>query len=86
MFVYISGSDYGAVVASTLPGAACTASATMPDGRRMELGARSANDRGVVTWSYPPKSPVAPGVGYHTVTCRLAGRSATGSAAFQPGS
>lgn len=86
MFVYIYGSEYGDVAASTLPGAACTATATMPDGRRMDLGRRTASDQGTVAWSYPPKSPVAPGLGYHTITCRLGGQSATGMLSFQPGS
>ena len=86
MFVYISGSDYGGVAALTLAGAICTASVTMPDGKRTELGARTADQQGAVAWSYPPKSPVAPGAGYHTVTCRLSGQTATGSMSFQPGS
>ena len=86
MFVYINGSDYGDVNASTLPGAACTASATMPDGSRMELGGRTADAQGTVAWSYPPRSPVPQGTGYHTITCRLGGQSATGSLPFEPGS
>jgi hypothetical protein len=85
MFVWIFGSDYGDVAASTLPGAACTASVTLPDGKRTELGARTANAQGTVAWSYPPRSPVPQGTGYHTVTCRLGGQTATGSVSFEPG-
>jgi hypothetical protein len=85
LFVYIFGSDYGDVAASTMPGAACSASVTMPDGKRTELGARTANEQGTVAWSYPPRSPAAQGSAYHTVTCRLGGQSATGDLNFEVG-
>ena len=85
MFVYIFGSDYGDTAASTMPGATCSASVTMPDGRRTELGGRTANDQGTVSWTYPPRSPAPLGMGYHTITCRLGGQSASGSLQFEVG-
>ena len=68
MFVYIFGSDYGDTAASTLPGAVCTASVTMPDGRRTELGARTANEQGNVAWSYPISDPRAD---FETIFCSM---------------
>jgi len=85
MFVYIFGSDYGDTAATTLPGASCTASVTMPDGKVIDLGTRTANEQGTVAWSYPPRSPAAQGLGYHTISCRLGGQTATGSLNFEVG-
>jgi hypothetical protein len=79
------GSVYGDVAASTLPGAVCTASVTMPDGSRKDLGARTADAQGNVVWSHPPKSPAAQGNGVHTVTCRLGGQSASTDPNFEVG-
>lgn len=57
----------------------------MPDGRRTELGARTANEQGTVGWSYPPGSLAPQGMGYHTVTRHLDGQSATGSLPIEVG-
>jgi hypothetical protein len=58
----------------------------MPDGKRTGLGGRIADAQGTVAWSYPQRSPVPPGAGYHTVICRFGGQSATASVSFEPGS
>jgi hypothetical protein len=83
--VYITRSDYGDVVATTTPGAACTASATMPDGRRVELGTQTANPQGTVAWGYPPKSPAPLGQGFHSISCSLGGLSGSSFAYFEIG-
>ncbi|HEV2028112.1 MAG TPA: hypothetical protein VGS16_06215 [Candidatus Dormibacteraeota bacterium] len=74
------------VAATTLVGAACSANATMPDGRRIDLGGQTANQVGDVHWIYPPKSVIALGQGMHAVSCRLGAQSATSSVPFDVGS
>jgi hypothetical protein len=86
MFVYISTNEYGDVAAATLPGSACSASATLPDGSRIDLPAQNANDQGLVVWSYPAKSPAPMGQGFHTVSCRSGALSASSFAYFDIGS
>ena len=85
IFVYIFGSDYGDLAASTLPGAVCTASVTMPDGNKKDLGKQTADAQGKVVWSYPPKSPAAQGNGVHSVSCRLGSQSASSDVNFEVG-
>ena len=86
MFVYISTNQYGDVAAATLPSAACSASATLPDGSRIDLPGQNASDQGLVVWSYPAKSPAPIGQGFHTVSCRSGVLSASAFAYFDIGS
>ena len=79
--VSIWKSEYGELSATTWTGAACTASATMPDGRRMELGRQTASQQGSLSWSYA-KSSSALGQGVHSLSCSLRGQTATNSAYF----
>ena len=86
MFVYISTNEYGDLAAATLPGSACSASATLPDGSRIDLPAQNANDQGLVVWSYPAKSPAPLGQAFHTVSCRSGALSVSTFAYFDIGS
>lgn len=86
MFVYISTNEYGDVAAGTLPGASCSAFATLPDGSRIDLPTQNANAQGLVVWSYPAKSPAPLGQGYHTVSCRSSVGTASTFAYFDIGS
>lgn len=84
--VTITASTYGNVAATTLPGASCTAKAKLPSGRisgavGLQATVVAGND-GVVSWSYGTVSTTKPGTGTHTVTCVLAGKTVSASAAF----
>jgi hypothetical protein len=85
LVVYVTRSEYGAVAASTMVGASCSASATMPDGRRIELGGQTANEQGIVAWSYPATSPAPVGQGVHMLTCSSRGLTASTFAYFEVG-
>jgi hypothetical protein len=84
--VTITASTYGSVAATTLPGASCTAQAKLPSGRISTAAGLQATVvagiDGVVSWSYGTVSTTEPGTGTHTVTCVLAGKTVSASAAF----
>ncbi len=84
--VTITASSYGNVAATTLPGASCKAQAKLPSGRistaaGLQATVVAGND-GVVSWSYGTVSTTTKGTGTHTVTCTLAGKTVSASAAF----
>jgi hypothetical protein len=84
--VIITASSYGLVAATTLLGASCTATAKLPSDRlstAAELKATMvAGDDGSVSWTYRTVSTTTKGTGTHTVTCKLAGNTASASAPF----
>jgi len=84
--VTITASTYGNVAATTATGASCTAQAKLPSGRistaaGLQATVVAGND-GVVSWGYRTVSTTTPGTGTHTVTCTLAGKTVSASAAF----
>jgi hypothetical protein len=84
--VTITASTYGNVAATTAPGASCTAQAKLPSGRistaaGLQITAVAGPD-GSVRWSYGTVSTTTKGTGTHTVTCTLAGKTVSASAAF----
>jgi hypothetical protein len=83
--LYVTRSDYGDLAVTTVPGAVCGASATMPDGRRIELGTQTAGAQGTVAWSYPARSPAPLGQGFHTISCSQGGLSGSTFAYFEVG-
>ena len=84
--VTITASSYGYVAATTAPGASCTAQAKLPSGRistaaGLQATVMAGNDGGV-SWTYNTSSTTKAGTGTHTVTCTLAGKTVSASAAF----
>lgn len=86
MTVTITTSVYGAVSASTSPGASCTAKAKLPSGSYSQAQglqiASVADSTGFVAWSYGTSASTHKGTGTHFVTCVLGGQSSTASAPF----
>ena len=86
LYVTITSSTYGYIAATTAPGASCTARAKLPSGRISTAAGLTvtvvAGDDGAVSWSYGTPSTTKPGTGTHTVSCTLAGKTASASAAF----
>jgi hypothetical protein len=84
--VTVTASTYGFVAATTAPGASCTAKAKLPSGRISTAAGLQATilagADGTVSWSYGTSSTTKPGIGTHTVTCTLAGKTVSASAAF----
>lgn len=84
--VSITVSTYGSLAATTLPGASCTAKAKLPSGRISTAAGLQASvvagDDGGVSWSYGTSSTTKAGMGTHTVTCTLGGKTVSASAAF----
>lgn len=84
--VAISQSVYGAVAATTLSGASCTAQARLPSGSMSTADGlaptRIADGSGAVRWTYATRSNTTKGTGTHTVTCTLGGATRSTSAPF----
>lgn len=84
--VAITASTYGAVAATTVPGASCTARARLPSGRYSTAAGLQvtvvAGADGVVSWTYRTVSTTTKGTGTHTVNCTLSGSTASASAPF----
>lgn len=77
--VTITDATYGTIKAKTEPGAQCTASVALPDGKTIsKTRAKTATSTGSVTWTYT-KVLGLQGTGTAKVGCSLNGR--TGSAA-----
>lgn len=84
--VVITRSSWGAVAASTEPGATCAVRVRFPSGNYSTAagvqGSVTAGADGAVSWTYNTTSNTLSGTGTNTVTCTLGGRSASASAAF----
>lgn len=84
--VTITRAVYGSVSARTAPGARCSASARLPSGRTSTaagLDTHDADSAGNITWNYRTVSNTTKGTGSYTVSCSLAGRTASATAPFR---
>lgn len=86
LFVTITRSSWGAIGATTQPGAICTVRVRFPSGNVSSAqgvqGSVTAGADGTVSWTYSTTSNTSPGTGTNTVTCSLQGQTVSSSAPF----
>jgi hypothetical protein len=86
LFVTITTSRWGAISASTRPGATCTVRVRFPSGSISSAagvqGSVTAGSSGTVSWTYNTTSNTSPGTGTNTVTCSAAGQTVSSDAPF----
>ena len=86
LFVTITDSRWGAIDASTQPGAVCSVRVRFPSGSISSAvgvqGSVTAVASGAVSWTYNTTSNTTSGTGTNSVTCSAAGQTVSSSAAF----